>query len=143
MHMTLKLIEYDAYVTMGYQICLDLRSEYEAAKVQTGIDYALFARHFSVAYCLRMMLDCVVNKPITRQPIPFPVMNTLPDELEETKDFIRVLTWVNSLYEEPFVDMLVVCPGYFFVCFSLILIRLQCIGANTSYLNREYMYHEL
>ncbi|KAG1233265.1 hypothetical protein G6F68_007693 [Rhizopus microsporus] len=93
MHMTLKLIEYDTYVTMGYQICLDLRSEYEAAKIQTGIDYALFARHFSVAYCLRITLDCVVNKPITRQPIPFPVMNTLPDELEETKDFIRVMTW--------------------------------------------------
>ncbi|ORE08351.1 hypothetical protein BCV72DRAFT_203666 [Rhizopus microsporus var. microsporus] len=106
MHMTLKLIEYDAYMTIATQICYDLQSEYEAAKAQTGIDYALFARHFTQMFCVRLTLDCIANKPRSRMPSPMPKMDTFPCEPKETGEYLQVLKWLNEVYSNPVMDKL-------------------------------------
>ncbi|KAG1175042.1 hypothetical protein G6F70_004828 [Rhizopus microsporus] len=106
MHMTLKLIEYDTYVTISTQICYDLQSEYEAAKIQTGIDYALFARHFTQISCVRLTLDCIANKPRSHLPNSLPKMNAFPYEPKETKEYLQVLEWLNEVYSNPVMDRL-------------------------------------
>jgi hypothetical protein len=124
MHMTLKLIEYDAYMTIGTQICYDLQSEYEAAKVQTGIDYALFARHFTQIFCVRVTLDCIANKPRSHRPSPLPNMDAFPNEPKETKKYLQVLKWLNEVYSNPVMDKLEVCHAYVcYLIFNAILYR--------------------
>ncbi|KAI9277755.1 hypothetical protein BY458DRAFT_84137, partial [Sporodiniella umbellata] len=107
MHMTLKFLEYDSYITVAYEICLDLRAHYRKIGPQPTIEYALYTRHMAATYSLRIMLDCVTDKVITRQPLPFPKLITLPDEPEATRKFMRAQNQIVTMYANPFIDTLV------------------------------------
>ncbi|KAG1137497.1 hypothetical protein G6F37_007965 [Rhizopus arrhizus] len=106
MHMTLNFSEYDYYVTMAYHISLDLKNYYQDVKTHSTVDYVIFTRLFSSIYCVRVVLDCVAGKMITRQPLPFPRLEVFPDEPEETKKFIQSQDWTITIYDHPFIDTL-------------------------------------
>ncbi|CAO3688150.1 unnamed protein product [Rhizopus stolonifer] len=107
MHMALKFLEYDSYITVAYQICLGLKAHYKIVGPQPTIEYALYTRHLAGTYCLRIMLDCVTGKAITRQPLPFPKLISLADEPEATRRFMQAQASIVSMYDHPFIDMLV------------------------------------
>ncbi|CAO3687550.1 unnamed protein product [Rhizopus stolonifer] len=106
MHMTLQFREYDLYLTMAYQICLEMKAHYSKIGPQPTVEYALFTRHISYGYSLRVMLDCVTNKSATRQPLPFPKLVPMSDESETMRKFLQVHDHILSIYRHPFIDML-------------------------------------
>ncbi|KAI9249320.1 hypothetical protein BY458DRAFT_525676 [Sporodiniella umbellata] len=115
-HMTLKFMEYDPYLNMAYQICLDMKAYYSKIGPQPTTEYALYTRHLSHVYAIRVMLDCVTDKGFTKQPIPFPKLMSISDEPDIMAKFLQIVDDVVCVYQHDFVDRLseqmhIICTG--------------------------------
>ncbi|KAG1474261.1 hypothetical protein G6F56_000460 [Rhizopus delemar] len=107
MHMTLKFIEYDSIITMAYHILLGLKAEYSKLETPPAtVEYALYSRNLANNHCIRSVVDGVVGRMVTKQPLPFPKLEVFPDEREETKEFMKIQDWILYTHGQSFTDKL-------------------------------------
>lgn len=137
-HMTLRFMEYDLYLTMGYQICLEMKAHYGKIGPQPTVEYALFTRHLLYGYSLRTLLDCVTDKSVTRQPLPFPKLVSMSDESEIMKKFLQTHDHILSIHSHPFLDVLYVCNILAKHKHYLLIFGIK--GTSTPYLFRINVY---
>lgn len=133
-HMTLKFGECRHLVTIGYQLCLELRSLYldqpptplskcfneemhhmcgnpsdifrneYPNMTVTDIDRELYRRNVFFMATANRMLDFILNKQIGDNCFHCPFWGYISDESESTKKYVFVRNWMNRFYNHSFVQ---------------------------------------
>lgn len=113
-HINLKLKEGNELIAISYQICLDLKNEFEkppkdiSNSYQYEVDRAIFSRHILITMSLRGLLNRLFNS--TEDDISPPQMEwiALDDEPEETKRMIRVQNCFLGLLNRSYIQKFMV-----------------------------------
>ncbi|CAO3641969.1 unnamed protein product [Mucor hiemalis] len=131
MHMTLKFKECKRLINIAYQICMDLKEEYEPSSAGSGcipgqsqqehenahkynkmkpltepstdIDRVLYSRHVAITMCVRRFMDFVTNSVVDDSCFHFPAWLYTEDESDITKRMVQSQNWVLGFFNLPFI----------------------------------------
>lgn len=137
MHMTLKFKECKRLINIAYQICMDLKEEYEPSSAGSGcipgqsqqehenahkynkmkpptepstdINQVLYSRHVTITMCVRRFMDFVTNSIVDDSCFHFPAWLYTEDEPEITKRIVQSQNWVLGFFNLPFIRAFMVC----------------------------------
>ncbi|CEP11348.1 hypothetical protein [Parasitella parasitica] len=122
LQITLKFSESRQFVSMAYQILIDLRNDYPEFRITgstdqetaaldhvahqyptTDIDKMLFTRHMTVSALTSRLLDFVASDSTNNSDFHFPIWKYVADEPDETKRFVESQNWIINLHNQGFV----------------------------------------
>lgn len=120
LQMTLKYQECRKLITIGYQICLDLKPDYQAlfddenisnksvqCPSEEQLNQILYSRHFILTMSVRRLTNNIFD---IAQDVHhhLPEWETMGDEIPITKKFIRAQNWFLILFNHPYIEQFMV-----------------------------------
>ncbi|KAI8875109.1 hypothetical protein K501DRAFT_280686, partial [Backusella circina FSU 941] len=104
LYTVLKVSEGLKLVTMGYQICLDLKPWFneECKKPgKTSVDCMLFSRHYSTTIYYNRLSDLIVHNTEELRNVHYPEWKYVLDEPKQTIEFVKAQNWYYRLCNHP------------------------------------------
>lgn len=119
LQMTLKYQECRKLITIGYQICLDLKPDYQIlfeedtpnervlCPYEEQLSQMLYSRHFILTMSVRRLTNNIFD---IAQDIHhhLPEWEIMGDEHPVTKKFIRAQNWFLILFNHPYIEIFMV-----------------------------------
>lgn len=139
LHSTLKIKECREFITLSYQICMDLNREFQLRGLdfarehsslddyvpsstsvkpeetpiipltEYNINYMLYSRHVTITLSAKKQMDFIANASFKNTRFNYPYWQIMEDEVGDSRRYIYSQNYFFKLINHPFMSHFMVC----------------------------------